>query len=112
MAAEPYSYIDGSRVAIRGGSAGGFTTLASLTFAKDTKYYKTACSAYGGVADPTLLTKIIEKFEMQYLYTLFGCPPDGGAWDSRSPIKNITNPKTGKPNLSVPLLVRDIRILI
>ncbi|KAH0838870.1 Alpha/Beta hydrolase protein [Lanmaoa asiatica] len=100
-----YSLIDVNRVTIRGGSAGSYTTLSSLTFAKEPKFYKTACSAYGGVADPALLTQIVEKFEMRYMYTLFGCPPDNGAWDTRSPIKNITNPETGEANLSVPLLM-------
>lgn len=107
LSAAPYSYIDEKRVAIRGGSAGGYTTLSSLTFAPNPKYYKAACSAFGGVADPTYLTHVIEKFESQYMYTLFGSLPDKGAWDSRNPIKNIVNPNTGEVNFSVPLLVRD-----
>ncbi|KAH0838867.1 Alpha/Beta hydrolase protein [Lanmaoa asiatica] len=94
-----HSLIDVKRVAIRGGSAGGYTTLSSLTFAKEPKFYKTACSAFGGVADPTFLVKIIEKFEMQYIDTLFGCPPDHDAWDPWNPIKHVNK------NFSVPLLM-------
>ena len=102
-----YPYIDEQRVAIRGGSAGAYTTLSSLTFAPDeiSTFYKTGCGAYGCVADVEYLTKVTEKFEMRYCYTLFGCPPDGGAWDPRNPIKNV-----GK--LSRSLLVRDNIYLI
>ncbi|KAG6373267.1 Alpha/Beta hydrolase protein [Boletus reticuloceps] len=83
------SYIDGKRVAIRGGSAGAYTTLSSVTFAPDPTFYKTACGAYGCVTDVETLTKSTEKFESQYIYTLFGSPPDHGAWDARNPIKNV-----------------------
>ena len=96
--------LDAKRVAIRGGSAGGYTTLSSLTFAPEPGYYKAACSAYGGVADPTLLLKVTEKLESQYLYTLFGST-DVTTWDVRNPIKNIKNPDTGEVNFRVPLLV-------
>jgi dipeptidyl aminopeptidase/acylaminoacyl peptidase len=91
--------IDGKRVAIRGGSAGAYTTLSSVTFAPDPAYYKTACGAYGCVADPETLTKATEKFESQYIFTLFGSRPDNHAWDPRNPIKHVSK-------LSVPLLVR------
>ena len=95
------SFIDGGRVAIRGGSAGAYTSLSSVTFAPDPTYFKTACGAYGCVADIESLTKVMEKFEMRYIYTLMGCDPTGGKWDSRNPIKNVAK-------LSVPLLVRDM----
>ena len=100
LSAAPYSFIDVGRVAIRGGSAGAYTTLSSLTFAPDPTFYKTGCGAYGCVADIESLTKVMEKFEMRYIYTLMGCPPDGGAWDSRNPIKNVSK-------LRKSLLVRD-----
>jgi dipeptidyl aminopeptidase/acylaminoacyl peptidase len=90
--------IDGKRVAIRGGSAGAYTTLSSVTFAPDPAYYKTACGAYGCVADPETLTKATEKFESQYIFTLFGSRPDNHAWDPRNPIKHVSK-------LSVPLLI-------
>lgn len=101
LSSDPLTPVDGKRVAIRGGSAGAYTTLASVTFAPEAilTYYKTACGAYGCVADVETLTKVTEKFEMNYIDTLFGCPP-GPAWDSRNPIKHVAN-------LDVPLLVRD-----
>ncbi|KAF8433707.1 Alpha/Beta hydrolase protein [Boletus edulis BED1] len=92
------SYIDGKRVAIRGGSAGAYTTLSSVTFASDPTFYKNACGAYGCVTDVETLTKSTEKFESQYIYSLFGSLPDNGAWDARNPIKNVAK-------LSVPLLI-------
>jgi len=103
LASDQYSLIDGNRVAIRGGSAGAYTTLASVTSAIDPNdpqpYYKTTCGAYGCVADVETLAGVTEKFEMDYINTLFGHPP-GPVWDSRNPIKHAGN-------LSVPLLVRD-----
>lgn len=95
-------------MAIRGGSAGGYATLASLTIAPDTKYYKAATSAYGGISDLTLLAQITEKFELQYMYKLLGGSPKQipDVYKARSPIDNVSNPETGEPNVSVPLLVR------
>lgn len=91
-------YIDGNRVAIRGGSAGAYTTLSSVTFAPSPTLYKTACGAYGCVADVQHLTDVTEKFEMRYCYTLFASAPSGGAWDPRNPIDHASN-------IKVPLLV-------
>lgn len=95
------SLIDLKRVAIRGGSAGAYTTLSSLTFAPAPipTFYKTACGAYGCVTDPETLTTATEKFESQYIFTLFGSKPDNHAWDPRNPTKHVSK-------LSVPLLVR------
>ncbi|KAN0101277.1 Alpha/Beta hydrolase fold [Tylopilus felleus] len=91
-------YIDGNRVAIRGGSAGAYTTLSSVTFAPSPTLYKTACGAYGCVADVQHLTDVTEKFEMRYCYTLFASAPSGGAWDPRNPIDHASN-------IKVPLLM-------
>ena len=90
--------IDGDRVAIRGGSAGAYTTLSSVTFALDpqSKYPKSACGAYGCVADVTTLVKVVEKFESKYIYTLLGPEP----WDNRNPIDHAEK-------MTRPLLVRD-----
>lgn len=98
--------IDGKRVAIRGGSAGGYTTLASITFATVPipTFYKTTCSAYGGVTDPELLAKATEKFECKYIDILFGTS-DREKWKAKSPVANIVD-SSHKPNLTTPLLVR------
>ena len=50
---------DGARAVIRGGSAGGFTTLAALTF---TDTFAAGASLYG-VADLELLARDTHKFE-------------------------------------------------
>jgi dipeptidyl aminopeptidase/acylaminoacyl peptidase len=60
--------VDGSRLAITGGSAGGYTTLRALTF-RDT--FKTGAS-YFGVSDLWALATDTHKFESQYLYALIG----------------------------------------
>ena len=108
LATEPYAYIDGKRVAIRGGPAGGCATLASLTIAPDTMYFKAATSAYGGISDLTTLAQITEKFELQYMYKLLGGSLEQipQVYTVRSPIDNVSNPETGEPNVRVPLLVR------
>jgi dipeptidyl aminopeptidase/acylaminoacyl peptidase len=75
--------VDADRLAIRGGSAGGYTTLCALTF-RDT--FKTGASYYG-VSDLEVLDKETHKFESRYNVKLIGPYPERRAlyWD-RSPI--------------------------
>lgn len=73
--------VDGSRMAIRGGSAGGFTVLAALTspdqpFAVGADHF--------GIADLAVLAGDTHKFESRYLDRLVGTDPD--ALRDRSPI--------------------------
>ena len=60
-----------SRMAIRGGSAGGFTTLAALAF-RDTF---AAGASYFGVGDLAMLARDTHKFESRYLDGLVGPYP-------------------------------------
>ena len=64
--------VDGSRLAIRGGSAGGYTTLAALTF-RDV--FKAGASHYG-VSDLEALAHDTHKFESRYLDRLIGPYPE------------------------------------
>jgi dienelactone hydrolase len=64
--------VDGNRLAIRGGSAGGYTTLCALTF-RDT--FKAGASYYG-VSDLTVLATDTHKFESRYLDGLVGPYPE------------------------------------
>lgn len=63
--------VDGNRLAIRGGSAGGYTTLCALTF-RDT--FKAGASHYG-ISDLQALAKDTHKFESRYLDGLIGPYP-------------------------------------
>ncbi len=75
--------VDGKRLAIRGGSAGGYTTLCALTF---TDVFAVGCSRYG-VADLELLASDSHKFEARYLDSLIGTlPEDQELYQARSPI--------------------------
>jgi dipeptidyl aminopeptidase/acylaminoacyl peptidase len=74
---------DPRRLAIRGGSAGGFTTLAALTF-RDR--FRAGASHYG-VADLAALARETHKFESRYLDGLVGPWPEAEAvYRRRSPI--------------------------
>ncbi|NET31788.1 MAG: S9 family peptidase [Cyanothece sp. SIO1E1] len=75
--------VDGNRLAIDGGSAGGYTTLGALTF-RDT--FKAGASYYG-VSDLTALAQDTHKFESRYLDGLIGPYPDcKDLYEARSPI--------------------------
>lgn len=75
--------IDGGRVIIRGGSAGGYTTLSALTFHD---YFKAGASYYG-VSDLEALAKETHKFESRYLDSLIGPYPERvDLYRKRSPI--------------------------
>jgi dipeptidyl aminopeptidase/acylaminoacyl peptidase len=73
---------DPRRVAIRGGSAGGFTTLAALT--RSRSFAAGAC--YYGIGDLTALAAETHKFESRYLDTLVG---DAETQRQRSPIHHL-----------------------
>ena len=74
---------DPDRLCIRGGSAGGFTTLAALTFHE---VFAAGASHYG-VADLGVLAAETHKFESRYLDGLVGPWPEARAtYEERSPI--------------------------
>ena len=64
--------VDGERLIVRGGSAGGYTTLSALTF-RDV--FKAGASHYG-VSDLESLATDTHKFESRYLDTLVGPYPE------------------------------------
>ena len=77
---------DPARLLIRGGSAGGFTTLAALT---SLSLFKAGASHYG-VGDLMLLATDTHKFESRYLDKLIGPLPQAKTlYAERSPINHI-----------------------
>ncbi|MDH3739759.1 MAG: S9 family peptidase, partial [Alphaproteobacteria bacterium] len=78
---------DPKRLMIRGGSAGGFTTLAALTF-RDT--FSAGASHYG-IGDLMALARDTHKFESRYLDRIVGpLPASEALYLERSPI-NFTD---------------------
>jgi dipeptidyl aminopeptidase/acylaminoacyl peptidase len=78
--------VDRERTAIRGGSAGGYTTLAALTFRDVFK----AGASYYGVSDLEALAKDTHKFESRYLDGLVGSyPTHRELYLERSPINHV-----------------------
>jgi dipeptidyl aminopeptidase/acylaminoacyl peptidase len=74
---------DANRLAIRGGSAGGYTTLAALTFHTTFK----AGASYYGISDIEVLARDTHKFESRYLDSLIGpYPAARDVYRARSPI--------------------------
>ncbi|MBV9387639.1 MAG: S9 family peptidase [Chroococcidiopsidaceae cyanobacterium CP_BM_ER_R8_30] len=75
--------VDGNRIAIAGGSAGGYTTLCALTFRNSFK----AGASYYGVSDLEALAQDTHKFESRYLDRLIGPYPERrDLYRERSPI--------------------------
>ncbi|MEJ7585328.1 MAG: prolyl oligopeptidase family serine peptidase [Acidimicrobiales bacterium] len=78
--------VDAERLAIRGGSAGGYTTLCALAF-HDT--FAAGASHYG-VADCEALARDTHKFESRYLDGLIGpYPQEADLYRQRSPIHHV-----------------------
>jgi dipeptidyl aminopeptidase/acylaminoacyl peptidase len=75
--------VDRKRSVMTGGSAGGYTTLAALTFRK----YFAGGASYYGISDISALAKDTHKFEARYLDWLIGrYPQEQKAYRARSPI--------------------------
>ncbi|EJM67817.1 dipeptidyl aminopeptidase/acylaminoacyl peptidase [Pseudomonas sp. GM50] len=86
--------IDGDKAFIRGGSAGGYTTLCALAFHK---VFRAGASLYG-VSDPVALGHATHKFEGDYLDWLIGDPvQDAERYAARTPLLHANN-------ISVPVI--------
>ena len=76
-------WVDRERLIIKGGSAGGYTTLAALTFLNVFR----AGASYYGVGDLTILAQDTHKFESRYLDSMVGpYPEDKQLYLDRSPL--------------------------
>ncbi|WP_020375422.1 alpha/beta hydrolase family protein [Sulfobacillus thermosulfidooxidans] len=75
--------VDQNRMVIRGGSAGGFTTLACLAFRDVFR----AGASYFGVSDLGALARETHKFESRYMDSMVGPWPEAEAlYHKRSPL--------------------------
>ena len=87
--------VDGDRLAIDGGSAGGYTTLAALAF----RDVFAAGASHYGVSDLAALARDTHKFESRYLDSLVGLYPEReDLYLERSPIHHAEG-------LSCPLIL-------
>jgi len=77
--------VDGSRLAVRGGSASGYTTLCALAFRDEFS----AGVSYFGIGDLLAFARETHKFESRYLDRLVGPLPAAEAlYRERSPIRH------------------------
>ncbi|MDQ1643039.1 MAG: hypothetical protein QOJ90_2390 [Actinomycetota bacterium] len=77
---------DGARIAIRGGSAGGWTTLAALTRSD----FFSAGVSYYGVAELLRFAQDTHDFESHYLDTLIGPLPEAhDVYVERAPLSHV-----------------------
>ncbi|MCH8063132.1 MAG: S9 family peptidase [Chloroflexi bacterium] len=86
---------DGDRLIIRGGSAGGFTTLLALT----TRDVFKAGASYYGLSELESFVNDTHKFESRYLFTMIGPYPERkDLYYERSAINHVDK-------LSVPMIM-------
>lgn len=87
--------VDSKRMAISGGSAGGFTTLAALVF----RNVFTAGASHYGIGDLEALARDTHKFESRYCDNLVGPYPERrDLYLERSPVRHVER-------LSTPILL-------
>ena len=88
--------VDADRLLIRGGSAGGYTTICALTF---TDVFAAGASYYGIADLEPFATGDTHKFESRYEHTLIGPYPEAAdLYRARSPIHAVDM-------ISTPMLV-------
>ncbi|OAX36167.1 alpha/beta-hydrolase [Rhizopogon vinicolor AM-OR11-026] len=97
------SVVDTERTAIRGGSSGGYTVLASISLdssaASKKKFFACATSNYG-ISNLELLADDTHKFELQYMRKLLG-----GTKQEVPQVYHDRSPVYFSANIKTPLLV-------
>jgi dipeptidyl aminopeptidase/acylaminoacyl peptidase len=82
---------DPGRLCIRGGSAGGYTTLCALTFRDEFA----AGASYYGIGDLETMVRDTHKFESRYLDSLIGPYPEAfDLYRQRSPVHHVERMST------------------
>jgi len=99
LSSAPYDLIDTARIVIRGGSAGGFTVLASLSVSSDVTLFAAGTSSYG-ISDLRMLAEETHKFESQYLHKLIG-----GTFAEISDVYRERSPVFHADKIVAPLLI-------
>lgn len=89
------SRVDGRRIAIRGASAGGYTTLQALA---TSSVFSAGVSAYG-ISDLKKLSEDTHKFESHYVYRLLG------ADDASDPVFADRSPLHRVESIDAPILL-------
>ncbi|MFW5938470.1 MAG: prolyl oligopeptidase family serine peptidase [Halanaeroarchaeum sp.] len=80
--------VDRDRIAVKGGSAGGYVVLSALAFHDDV----TAGASYFGVADLEHLAELTHKFESRYMDQLVGPYPEAAeTYRVRSPVHHAAD---------------------
>jgi len=87
--------VDGERLAIRGGSASGYTTLCAVTFSDAFR----AGTSYFGIGDLETFVTQTHKFESRYLDRLIGPYPE------RKDLYHDRSPLTFPERISCPVLI-------
>jgi dipeptidyl aminopeptidase/acylaminoacyl peptidase len=83
--------VDGNRLTITGGSAGGYTTLCAVTFRDAFR----AGASHFGVSDLSALARDTHKFESRYLDQMVGPYPEReDLYQARSPIYHVDQLRT------------------
>jgi dipeptidyl aminopeptidase/acylaminoacyl peptidase len=90
-----HGVVDGARLAVTGGSAGGYTTLAALAFRDAFK----AGASHFGVSDLGALARETHKFESRYLDGLVGPYPE------REDMYRARSPLFAADRISVPVIL-------
>ncbi len=88
--------VDGNRLAIRGGSAGGYTTLCALAF-HDVFHVG---ASYFGVGDAEALMRDTHKFESRYGHHLYG-----GSVEEAAEIYRARSPINATDRISCPMIL-------
>ncbi|KAJ7432880.1 alpha/beta-hydrolase [Mycena galericulata] len=100
LSSSHHDLIDRKRVVIRGGSAGGYTTLVALCQSdSNLQVFAAGASSYG-ISDLRKLTEFTHKFQSWYAQTLVG-----GTYDEIPEVYRARSPVFHAHNIKVPLLI-------
>jgi dipeptidyl aminopeptidase/acylaminoacyl peptidase len=106
LAQPPHSLVDPKRLVVRGGSAGGYTVLGTLSLLPDVNIFAAGTSLYG-ISDLIGLSQFSHKFENPYMDKLLG-----GSYEQTPKVYVERSPITHADRIVVPLLVSALQACI